>query len=106
VFGSVIPYPSGGGKNYDRRIGGEQVEKAERAEVHVSLPVNSGSKADGPGRHDMLQVILFFYGCQLFQIEDHKRKSKLLMKSVDRFTSEQVEKKKRNRLDRLQEQND
>src|SRR5689334_10580459 len=71
MFGGIIPYPAGRGKDEDGRSGREQVEEAERAQVHLSCAVDGAGETYGTGRYSILQVVLPQYGCQRGQVEDH-----------------------------------
>jgi len=62
MLGGIIPDPPGRREYHHRWIGRKEIEKAERAEVDLSILADRRGKTDGAGGNDMLEVILFLLG--------------------------------------------
>jgi hypothetical protein len=58
MFSGIVPDPSRRRKDTQRRIGTKHVEKAERAQVDVSILINGSGKADRSWSNGILHVIL------------------------------------------------
>ena len=66
MLGGIIPDPPGWGEYHNRWIGRKQVQKTEWAEVDLSFLTDRGGKTDRAGGNDMLEVVLFFLGGEIF----------------------------------------
>src|SRR6186713_790993 len=71
MFGRIIPYPPGGGKDENGRGGGKEIEEAEGAEVDQACCVDGAGEADRPGCYRRIQERLPVDRSYIFQIEDH-----------------------------------
>jgi hypothetical protein len=55
MLGGIISHSSGRGKNKDRGIGTEEIEKRKRTQIDLPCSIDATHKGDGPWSNSTLQ---------------------------------------------------
>ena len=65
----MMKAPAGGGEDHDRRVGTENIEKTERAQVNVAFSINRAGKTNGPWSYCTEKQGMHFPAGQVIRVD-------------------------------------
>jgi len=71
MFCCIISCPALRRENNYARVGAEQIKKTKGTEIYIPIFINCTCKTNRSWRYNMLQVVLFLNGFEVFQVEYH-----------------------------------